>query len=163
MQDTLTELLTGDIVDVGVYRSAPVSAAQLLIDVQVLGNRMMRAPNIAGLVTILGDRASDREVTRWLSYSADSRPDPDEEPERARRNATRADPTRSLGGRGVAAALTVLMQPSLQDAGTTLRAATCSALTRELRYRTNISRPTHSAAVTSRGDPGQSDTFHGAQ
>ena len=98
MQDTLTELLAEDIVDVGVYRDAPVSPAQLLIDVQVLGNRMMRAPNIAGLVTILGGRPGDREITRWLSTAPIPDHDPVEDQGSARRNATRAGPTRSLGG-----------------------------------------------------------------
>jgi hypothetical protein len=51
-------------------------------------------------------------------------------------------------GSAVAAALIVVMQPSLEEAGRTLRAATCSAPTRELRYRPHISRQTHSAAVT---------------
>jgi hypothetical protein len=147
MQDELTELLTEDIVDVGVYRSAPVSAAQLLIDVQVLGNRMMRAPSIAGLVTILGDRASEREVTRWLNTAPI--PDQTRSKNQSAPGATRLGLTQpgAWVGAGVAAALTVLMQPSLQEAGTTLRTATSTALTRELRFRTNISRPTHSAAV----------------
>jgi len=148
MQQRLTELLAEDVVDVGVYRTAPVSVAQLLTDVQVLGNRILRAPNIAGLITILGRRASDREITRWLNTA----PIPDQTRSKnpAAPGATRlglAQPAAWVGS-GVAAALTVLMQPSLEEAGTTLRTATSSALTRELRYRTNISRPAHSAAVT---------------
>jgi hypothetical protein len=151
MQQKLTELLAAEIVNAGVYRTAPVSAAQLLTDLQVVGNWIMRAPDITDLITILGSRASDREIALWrrrLNTPAD--PDQTHSKTHATAGAMRvglAQPAAWVGT-GVAAALTVLMQPSLEEAGTTLRAATCSAPTRELRHRPHISRGTHSAAVT---------------
>jgi hypothetical protein len=151
MQQRLSELLTKDIIDAGVYRSAPVTAAQLLTDVHVLGNWIMRAPDLTDLMTIFGKGASDREITRWrrrLNTPAD--PDQTHSTSHSTPGATRvglAQPAAWVGS-GVAAALTVLMQPSLEEAGRTLRIATCSAPTREIRYRPHISRGTHSAAVT---------------
>jgi hypothetical protein len=151
MQQKLTELLAADIVDAGVYRTAPVSAAQLLTDLQVLGNWIMRAPDITDLITILDSRASDREITLWRRrLNTPANPDQTHSKNHAAAGVTRvglAQPAAWVGS-GVAAALTVLVQPSLEEAGRTLRAATCSAPTRELRYRPHISRHTHSAAVT---------------
>ena len=151
MQQKLTELLAADIVDAGVYRTAPVSAAQLLTDLQVLGNRIMRAPNIIDLITILGDRASDREITVWRRrLNTPANPNQTHSKNQGTAGATRvglAQPAAWVGS-GVAAALIVVMQPSLEEAGRTLRAATWSAPFRELRYRPYISRQTPSAAVT---------------
>ncbi|MGO8962604.1 hypothetical protein [Mycobacterium sp.] len=151
MQQKLTELLAADIVDAGVYRTAPVPAAQLLTDLQVVGNWIMRAPDITDLITIFGSRASDREITLWRRrLNTPANADQTHSKNHATAGATRiglAQPAAWVGS-GVAAALTVLMQPSLEEAARTLRAATCSAPTRELRYRPHISRHTHSAAVT---------------
>jgi hypothetical protein len=151
MQQKLTELLAADIVDAGVYRAAPVSVAQLLTDLQVVGNRIMRAPDITDLITILGSPASDREVTLWRRrLNTPANPDQTRSANHATAGTTRvglAQPAAWVGS-GVSAALTVLMAPSFEEAGRTLRAATCSAPTRELRYRPHVSRHTHSAAVT---------------
>jgi hypothetical protein len=151
MQQKLTELLAADIVDAGVYRTAPVSAAQLLTGLQVLGNQIIRAPNIIDLITILGGRASDREITVWRRrLNTPANPNQTHSKNQGTAGATRvglAQPAAWVGS-GVAAALIVVMQPSLEEAGRTLRAATYSAPFRELRYRPYISRQTPSAAVT---------------
>lgn len=151
MQEKLTELLAEDSIADGVYRVAPVSAAQLLIDVQVLGNWILRAPNLIDLITMFGGRAGEREISWWrrrLQTSADA--DPTGAKITATAGALRvglAQPAAWVG-MGVAAALTVLMQPSLEGAGKTLRAATRSAPTRER----SISATPRSTNAQCRGD-----------
>jgi hypothetical protein len=151
MQEKLTELLAENIIEDGVYRVAPVSAVQLLIDVQVLGNWILRAPNLTDLITMFGGRAGEREISRWrrrLQTSEDA--DLTCTKVTATSGALRVGMAQPAAwvGTAVAAALTVLLQPSLEGAGKTLRAATRAAPTRERRYRPHIARQTHSAVVT---------------
>ena len=162
MQQRLTELLADEIVEAGVYRVAPVSAAQLLIDVQALGNRIVRAPKLADLVTLFGGRASEHEVGRWrrrLQIPADS--------SLTHTKATGTSGALRVGlaqpaawvGTGVAAALTVLMQPSLEDAGGTLRSALRAEPPRELRRRPHIARDEPQCRGDRDGNQGQSRGF----
>jgi hypothetical protein len=151
MQQRLTELLTEDSIDIGVYRVAPVSPAQLLIDVQALGNRIARTPDLADLITMFGGRATEHEIGRWhrrMQIPADSR--------LTHTKATGTSGALRVGlaqpaawvGTGVAAAMTVLMQPSLEDAGHTLRSATRAEPPRQLRYRPHTARDEPSPVVT---------------
>ncbi|HME76950.1 MAG TPA: TniQ family protein [Mycobacterium sp.] len=151
MQQTLTELLAEEKVDAGVYRVAPVTAEQLLIDVRVLGNWIVRAPNLTDLIELFGGRATDHEIGLWrrrLHAQANTAQTYDKNQDVASATRVALAAPAAWVGTGVAAALTVLMQPSPDDAARAFRAATSSAPAREIRYRSRVSGLTHSTAVT---------------
>jgi TniQ len=151
MQQALTELLAEEIVDAGVYRVAPVTGEQLLIDLRVLGNWIVRVPNLIDLIELFGGRATDHQISVW-----GRRLHPQANPAQAHDESQDVTGATRVGlaapaawvGTGVAAALTVLLQPSVEHAGRVFRAANASAPARELRYRPRVSGLTHSAAVT---------------
>lgn len=151
MQYRLTELLAAQTINAGVYLRAPVSPEQLLIDLHVLGNWLVRTPHLIELITLFGGRPTDHEIGVWgrrLSLPPVPGQPGDNDAGTASTERIALNAPAAWVGAGVTAALSVLMQPSLDEAGQALRAAVPSITTRELRYRRRKSGIVHSPAVT---------------
>jgi hypothetical protein len=151
MQHRLTELLAAQTVDAGVYHVFPVSAEQLLVDVHVLGNWITRAPNLVKLIGLFDGRVTDHRIGLWgRRLSVPPIPGRADDSYTGVASAERialASPAAWVGA-GVTAALSVLMQHSLDRAAHTLRAVMPSVVTRELRYHQRRSGVVHSPVVT---------------
>jgi hypothetical protein len=151
MQYRLTELLAAQTIDAGVYLRAPVSSEQLLIDLHVLGNWLVRTPHLIELMKLFGGHPTDREIGVWgrrLSLPPVPGQPGDHDAVIASTERIALNAPAAWVGAGVTAALSVLMQPSIDEAGQALRAAMPSVVTRELRSRRRKSGIVHSPAVT---------------
>lgn len=150
-QVRLAELLAEPTINAGVYELAPVSPEQLLIDLHVLGNWIMRTPHLPALVELFDGRATDHRIEQWdrrLSTPSRREQADDKSSRTARAERVNLAATAPCVAAGVAAALSVLMQPTLEQAGQALRAVMPAAVSRELRYRPRKSGIVHSEVIT---------------
>ena len=150
MQQRLTELLAMPTVDEGVYHRAPVRPEQLLIDLHVLGNWIVKTPQVPELIQVFGGRPTAHEVGKWvhrLSFPAlPGQPGSHQAGMPSTDRIALKAPAAWVAA-GVTAALVVLMQPSLHEAEEALRTAMPSIGTRELRFRRRKSGIVSSPAV----------------
>lgn len=150
-QVRLAELLAEPTISAGVYEWAPVSPEQLLIDLHVLGNWIMRTPHLPALVELFDGRATEHRIEQWdrrLNTPPRREHVDDKSSGTARAERVNLAATAPCVAAGVAAALGVLMQPTLEQAGHVLRAVMPAAVSRELRYRPRKSGIVHSEVIT---------------
>jgi hypothetical protein len=117
-QQTLRDLVACDVVAQGVYATIPVVPEQLLKDVRGLANRIFRTSTL-DLILDLFAKGTSRKIERWHHRLGAEIPG---EP-RDRYSVTIASSS-SVVALSITAALTVLLQASIEQAGETLRTLT---------------------------------------
>lgn len=124
MQRKLVDLLTRPSTQVGVYRSLPVSSAQLLADVRILALRILGTATPQTLTTALRSTGASDEPDYWAD----------------RLDTTVAGHVRwsmaasaPVVAAGVTAALSVLVQPSLEAAAAALQVVAAADKSHQIR------------------------------
>lgn len=140
-QSTLRELRQCDTYAEGIYSVAPVDAGRLFADIRGLAERILRTSSLDRVLTLIGIRASRDSLSRWCTWLGTEVPG--DLPDRYRLNQSSCSAAVMLG---TAAALNVIMRPSIDDAGRALRQVT-SEKPPQLQYERNANtRP--SKAIT---------------
>lgn len=118
-QSALRGLLESSVVEVGVYAVAPVDVGEFLEDIRWLAERILRTTKLDQLLILVGAQTNRTAINRWCSWLG--RELPGALPDRYRFNHSSSSAAVVLG---VAAALNIVMRPSIDEAGGVLREIT---------------------------------------